>query len=181
MRCILEKESEHMYGKGKERNLTHNRGAMRAKGGFTLIELVIVMAVMAILAATVVSFSVLMKGYAEKSENQYSFLTQCSTLKASVTEWVAENDEEGAVFTVHTNGTLSVTKGGETSTLRFSSGCLYQDGKKTVELTLIKSATFSLKGELVRCDVSAAFENGPKDKNFVFSLRAAALTKEGGE
>ena len=51
------------------------------KSGFTLVELSVVLALMAILSVMTVSFSVLMNGLVSENMAQYDFLADCATLK----------------------------------------------------------------------------------------------------
>ena len=80
------------------------------KRGVTLVELTIVIALVAVVLTMVVSFSALMSDTAADERAAYAFLEDVSTLKESLSGWVAENDAQGTVFNVSENS-ISVNDG----------------------------------------------------------------------
>lgn len=121
------------------------------KGGFTLVELSVVLFLVAIVATMTVSFSVLINKYTNGNKAEYEFLSQCSELKADVTDYVYEND----TFSLET-----------LSEQNFES-----------KYSEIESVDFSQNesGTIIKCTVTSA--NG-KEQTFAVYLRAATVTTE---
>ena len=96
--------------------------AWEGKGGFTLVELSIVMALLAILATMITTFSVLMNQHTAESKAQNAFLEDCSMLKEQFSKWLAENDSVDAVFEVDSTDAsiLYIHKDGGTVTWKTS-------------------------------------------------------------
>lgn len=95
-----------MYG--KTRNITAKPNSVGCgKRGFTLVELSVVLALVVILTAMTVSFSVLMNGYAAESEAEYGYLEDHADLKDALCDWLAEMDVSDNEF-VANGGTLTV-------------------------------------------------------------------------
>ena len=144
----------------------------KKKGGFTLAELVVALAILAILVTIVASFSVLMGDYAKDSGTEYAFLEDVFTLKRTLTEWAAEEDRTGAQFLID-NGSLSIN--GEE--LLIENGVLKLGDRSLPALNTI--AAITVKGnenELVKCKAVGVKENGViLESEFVFALRAAEL------
>ena len=73
--------------------------------GFTLAELVIVMALLAIVTVMIVSFSVLMSKQVGDNTARSSFLDSVVTLKSDLTNKLSTIDEKGATITVTVDNT----------------------------------------------------------------------------
>ena len=69
---------------------THN--ARHGKGGFTLVELCVVLALLAILAVGITSFSVLMNGFAADASEETAFWEENAALKSELRRWIAQEN-----------------------------------------------------------------------------------------
>ncbi len=145
------------------------------KSGFTLVELSVVLALVAILTTMIVSFYVLMNGFASKSKAEYDFLENHAALKSAVTFWVAENDVTGAEFFVDADGTLTVTKNRDKVGFEFQDGVLSFDGKERAGLGAIDSVEFEQNGSLIKCITK---NDSGLMSSFVFLLRSASIVEE---
>ena len=131
------------------------------KRGFTLVELSVVLLLIAILSVMTVSFSVLIGKQSQKLQSEYTFMEQCSLLRADVTDWLYENVTADAGFTV-ADGTLSA--GGNTYTRTYSE----------IQEMLF---TANSDGNLLKCTVVSV--NGA-EQNFVIAVRTVSGESGGG-
>ncbi len=146
------------------------------KRGFTLVELCVVLALLAILTTMTVSFSVLMNGFAADNKAEYEFLEDHATLKEELCAWVAENDVSGSVFTVAKDGTLNVTENGTEKTVSFADGILTLGGEQKAGLDAIDGVTFTANAKLIKCVTYRIGKNGKSiESSFVFSLRCGTI------
>lgn len=134
----------------------------RGKGGFTIVELCIVMALVALCSAMIVSFAAQMGDFSNSSRDEYAFIEDNTKLKDELSKWIAENDVDGVEFSV-------------------KDGNLMKDGIKA-SFTVgeaIQSISFEVadkpEGKLIKCTSKSL--NGT-EISFVFSLRCA--TTKGG-
>ena len=81
---------------------THN--ARHGKGGFTLVELCVVLALLAILAVGITSFSVLMNGFAADASEETAFWEENAALKERIIklETLTANLEKMLILAVNT-------------------------------------------------------------------------------
>ena len=152
------------------------------KGGFTLVELCITMAIVAILGTMVVSFAVMMGGTINNSSVEYAFLEEHSQLKESLSKWIAENDLPGNEFSADIN-TLTVSRP-ETVTVN-----LARNGDnlevKVGEMLLgsfenIDGASFFVESGLVKCVTYREDKNGGRvESSFVVALRLGSSKEVG--
>ena len=160
----------HIITQNSEKGKVNN--SARKNGGFTIVELVVALAILAILVTIVASFSVLMGDYAKDSGTEYAFLEDVFTLKRTMTEWAAEEDYAGAQFLID-NGSLSVNG----KSFSIESGVLQFGDRSMSALSTI--AAITVKGNengLVKCKAVGVKENGViLESEFVFALRAADL------
>lgn len=173
-----------MYGEIRTNQIQKTYNKKSGKSGFTLVELSVVLALLAILATMIASFSVLMNGFASKNNEEYNFLEDYAKLKEEISEWVAENDVNGITFTVE-NGTMIVLNETNSKTVSFGNGSLTVNNEALLTgLDTIESVTFSLvrtnslvgTNKLIKCKV---IKNGEETgQSFVFSLRCGYI---GGE
>ncbi len=157
------------------------------KRGYGLVEVVIAVALLAILAVAVYSFYELMHTSANENIAAYDHLEDYGELKKGFCRWAAENDTDGTVFWIGADGSLTVSKMDaegnvtETAAVRFSRGILALGADKHITgLEKIKSVSFSLspdtdpaedvtnEGSLIKCTVEGT---GGEQSHFVFSLR----------
>ena len=181
----------NMYGKMRNKTVEKPDKVKNNKRGFTLVELTIVMAILAIVTGITVSFSVLMKDVTADNRDEYEFLEQNTELKDAICAWVAENDVEGSKFTAN-GDTLTVTfeNSEKKMTLRLSNGRLYysdyEQQKNIVlgtDLDEIDQMIFSVKGgqKLLRCGTNHKNDEGKTviTNAFVISLRLGTMIQEG--
>lgn len=150
------------------------------KRGFGLVELVVAMALVAILSVAVYSFYEMMHLSADKNIAAYDSLEECSDLKLAFCRWAAEQDIPGAVFTVGADGSLTVRNDSEEKQVQFSHGVLRLGGDSNVTgFEQVKRISFSTNpatestgaGSLIKCVVED--EKG-EVSHFVFALRCAS-------
>ena len=157
----------------KTRKKTHN--ASNGKCGFTLVELCVVLALVAILGTMVVSFSVMFSEYTNGVQSEYLFLEHTSALNERLSDWVAENDTTSAEYSVIPGGgTLSV--GGETVYL--SEGVLYLGSQRVEGFNEIDRMSFYTNGALIKCTTYHNANDGDLiESSFVISLRCGIVTE----
>lgn len=179
-----------MYGKMRSKTVEKPNKVKNNKRGFTLVELTIVMALLAIVTGITVSFSVLMKDVTADNRDEYEFLEQNIELKEAICAWVAENDVEGSKFTAN-GDTLIVENAGKEMTLRLSNGRLYysdDEQQKNIvletDLDEITRMIFSVKGDkkLLKCETIHENDEGNTvlTNAFVISLRLGTMIDTGG-
>ena len=148
----------------KTDKITKNNHKKSGKSGFTLVELCIVLAIVAITSVMIVSFSVSMKEFTISNQEEYDFIEDCSAIRNEVYKWVAENDGVNDVnkdfFTDLHDKDFGVT----------SDGTLTLDENRKIEnLDTIIAVNFEVQGDLVKCNI---FRAGSGDKkSYVFALR----------
>ncbi len=147
------------------------------KRGFTLVELTVVMALVAILMVMIVSFSTMMGDFAGAEESEYAFLEDVSALKETLSDWVAENDVEGSNFTFGNENTklICMPKGGNPFSISFDRGVLSRETEEKTGLDEINSVSFELSDthNLIKCTVIDKSEK--RMVSFVISLRSAGI------
>ncbi len=154
---------------------SHN--ARHGKGGFTLVELCVVLALLAILTAAIASFSVLMNSYAVEASQETDFWEDTATLKSELRKWVAENDVSSNTFSVK-NGALTVTpQNGAAQSVYFSGDTLTLVGNAKGGFAAIDGVAFSCPNDrLIKCTAFRITESGErKEVSFVFSVRSAKI------
>lgn len=80
------------------------RRSRRSKRGFTIVELSVVLALLAIITGMTVTFSVLTHEFAAENTRKYDFLQDCAVIEKEITEWAAENSNAETVFTITEDG-----------------------------------------------------------------------------
>lgn len=80
------------------------RRSRRSKRGFTIVELSVVLALLAIITGMTVTFSVLTHEFAAENTRKYDFLQDCAVIEKEITEWAAENSNAETVFTITQDG-----------------------------------------------------------------------------
>lgn len=141
------------------------------KRGFTIVELTIALALLAIFTSMVVSFSVLMKESATDSSAEYGFLEDAFTIKEEVTKWAAEEDYTGADIDI-VDGKLTANG----KAVKLENGVLTLGEKSYVGLGDCDGIAFTSheSGELIKCRAFRVKENGQVlESVFVFALRCA--------
>ncbi len=157
---------------------THN--ARHGKGGFTLVELCVVLALLAILTAAISSFSVLMNRYAVDASQETDFWEDNAALKKELRNWIAENDVANRHFFVE-NGVLKSAPQGQkegANSICLVGNALMVNGVNQTEYTAIDGVEFSAASgfSVIKCTVYYTTENGGrKEADFLFSCRAATV------
>lgn len=163
------------------RQTTHLKGENKPNGksGYTLVEICVVLALIAILSTMIVSFSALMSGYVRSNKTQYRFLEDCAEVEENVTEWVRGADSENTVFTVDVDGSL-IAVGDFEQTVNFADGVLFL-GEKTVDrFESIDGIAFYASGNLIKCVMHRTDDKGKEwEHSFAFCLRCGTI--EAGE
>ncbi len=143
--------------------------ARRGKKGFTVAELCIVLALVAILTTMFVSFIVLMARFTNDSEYKQEFMKDSAVLKREFCGWAER--QSGETFSVSENGVLTV----DGVQVVFSDGTLTLDGETSIEdLDTVSSVFFEENGSLIKCSVHGE----DVATTFVIYLRTATI--EGG-
>ena len=152
----------------------HN--ATQGKSGFTLVELSVVLALLSILATMIISFSVLMSGFASENKAEYKFLEDHAALGETLCVWAAENDVIGSTFRINSDGTLTVIENAVEKTVSFTEGVLTLGEDRQAGLDTIDGVVFSTNGKLIKCVSYRIAKNGERmEQSFVFSLRCGAI------
>ncbi len=138
----------------------------RGKGGFTIVELCIVMALVALCSAMIVSFAAQMGDFSNSNRDEYAFIEDNTKLKDELSKWIAENDIQDHTFIA--DGSNLTVKEGESVVATFSLNQSFE---------AIDSIIFSTSddGKLIKCTSTSL--NGT-EISFVFALRCA--TTKGG-
>lgn len=153
----------------KTDKITKNNHKKSGKSGFTLVELCIVLAIVAITSVMIVSFSVSMKEFTISNQEEYDFIEDCSAIRNEVYKWVAENDVNGNDWDVSMGRT-------DSDFGKIIDGKLTLGGNHTVEnLNTIEKIELDRYGDLIKCTIHRA--NSDSVKSYVFALRC---TKSGG-
>lgn len=168
----------------KQPTLFKSNKARKRTGGFTIAELSVVMALIAIITAMTVSFTVVMNDVTAQNRTQYDFLQDCAVVEDELTDWVALNDVSGAVFTVGQEGVLTVVTSGETSTVSIAGSVLSMGSEQAHNLEQVHGVgtigkiTFSTNdyNTLIKC-VMTRIDNEAQSCSFVFSLRIATIVE----
>ena len=150
--------------------------AKKNKRGYTLLELTIVLALTAIVATMVVSFSTLVNKYNKGSRADYAFFEDCAALKKQVTQLVSENDVKGKSFDV-TGNILTI---GEARVSFSEEGLLKLGESELGKFEAIDGVEFSANDKLIKCTMHYIKDGGAsKEVSFVFSLRCGNIISEG--
>ena len=137
------------------------------KCGFTLVELSVVMALVAILATMTVSFTALMSGFANDSRAEYEYLEEYSNLKEEISKKLKEYDATDFNFFVE-NYNLEINGSAITDKVDFSK----YDSIGGVKFELID-------GKLIKCTTTR--KNPEQTMSFVFYPRFATINGGGGQ
>jgi prepilin-type N-terminal cleavage/methylation domain-containing protein len=165
-----------MCGKARDIKVQKSHNESCGKGGFTLVELCVVLALLAILTTMIVSFSVLMNGFVAENKAEYEFLEDHAMLKERLCTWVAENDVSGSVFAINESGMLTVTENGTERSVSFAGGVLSLDDEKIKGFDAIDGMSFTSNEKLIKCVTYRTEKGGQRVENsFVFSLRCGVI------
>ena len=154
------------------------------KRGYSLVELCIVLALIAVVATAVVSFYRLMSGTLNDTRSAYAYLEDHNALKKKFDEWAAEKDVPGSVFFVDKNGKLFIREDGEATgqAVVFSNGKLVF-GRDRSESGFDQISGIYFKADetktLIKCITYYEYKDGTRmEEQFVFYLRCGTIDSE---
>lgn len=117
------------------------RKLKKSKAGFTLVELIIVIALVALIGGMVSGFIVFMTNYAGNNERLADRNSEVLLLRENIDIWFSYADSENAEFTFSTNS-VEVTDGtgmrisrNESGDYVFDYGTTYSQRTTTVDMT----------------------------------------------
>ncbi len=145
-------------------NASKQNIAKRGKGGFTLAELCIVLAIVVISSAMIVSFATSMKQFATSSQEEYDFLEDCGAVRDGLCRWIAEKDAPNADFSDIVGKDFAVSGG----TLDLGNNTKFEN------LDTIGKITFEINEDknLIKCEITRVGSDSA-GKSLVFALRCA--------
>ena len=176
------------------------------KNGFTLVELCIVIALIAIVVSLVVVFSMLMSGKASQAEMRKSVVNDISDLESHIKQWIKHYDNcdyrfgvdagthgaDTVLIVYNTLGTDKTSDDTPAGRLELSSDLkkLNCEGVNDFDVKYIKNIVFSITEgtsggsghSLITCDVvyrdgSSKDENATNTTRLIFSTHAGAEIK----
>ena len=142
---------------------------MSGKRGFTLVELSVVLALVAIVTVMIVSFSIMMDKFAVSAQAEYDFLEDSNILKNQIIEQISLYDVAGNEFSVvdgsdTENDYLEITKDdAPTEKLVF--------GDNDFDITL------ETNGNLIKCTIKSTNKSVFYKNTFVVALRCASTVQ----
>ena len=148
----------------------------RGKSGFTLVELSVVLALLAIITTMVATFSVFMNGVSAKNQAEYDFYAAFATLRDEIRSCVAENDVLGGEISIAEDGALVAVNNGEETRVSFNNGKLFLGEKASNgKLEAIDGISFESGEKLIKCTAYKEIGNTRVQNSFVISLRASQI------
>ena len=160
----------------------------RKRGGFTLVELTVVILLSTLITFMVVTYSRLISDHVKDSRVRYDFFEDSATFKTELSEWMSLYDEVGAEFEATENGKLRLEHygGGEHfHELKFHQGTLEIGNLKVEGLNAIDKVEFFAmqnndKG-IIKCVLSRYDRDGNKEDEsvLIFAPRCASINTEG--
>ena len=131
------------------------------KRGFTLVELSVVLALVAIVTVMIVSFSVMMNKFAASAQAEYKFSEDCGRLKDQIITQISAHDVDGKEISV-ISGEIKVDR--ESLDLELTNGS---------NLSIVFAAG---DNNLIRCTITNKKTN--ISTSFVIAMRSASVVKE---
>lgn len=150
-------------------------------GGFTLVEICIVLALLAIVTTVTITFYNLMNGTLKDNRIAYEYLEDHADLKGEFDKWAAEKDTPDSVFSVTADGKLTVEENGINQTVIFSEGFLFLGEKRVGTFESVSGISFSMDetGTLIKCTTYHTSQNGERvESRFVFMRRCQKTQNE---
>ena len=151
------------------------------KRGYSLVELCIVLALIAVVATAVVSFYRLMSGTLNDTRSAYAYLEDHNALKKKFDEWAAEKDTPGSVFSVSEDRKLCITENGATYDVKFLDDKLFFGGQYASGFDQISGIYFEADETktMIKCVTYYETRGGDRmEEQFVFSLRCGSIDSE---
>lgn len=153
------------------------------KRGFTIAELSVVLALLAILTTMITSLTILVSNFSVEHRAKYDFFQDCHEVKTAVTQWASENDVEGNEFSIK-DGVLTLTQNSEpakTVTLALDDTTFTIGETRVDGISAVSSFSFDAQegGKLVKCTLRFVGNKGQLiESSFVFCLRLASISEE---
>lgn len=167
-----------------KKNRTFHKKKM-SKRGFTLVELSIVLALIAIITGMTVTFSVLMNKFAAENTEKYDFLQDCAVVEKAIIEWVAENSDAKTVFTIDADkkalNLINHPNGDETNTTQWTTGLkngTFALGAKTIAgVGTVYRVEFKFNDAktLIKCTLFMGEGDDSFSSSFVFAPRLGSI------
>ncbi len=150
---------------------------VNGKKGFTVLELSIVLAIVAIVSASVATFSVMFAKRVNSNNKKLSLMQDVVKAQSLIDSWVNEIYTLNGEIVV-LDGQLVANVSGENYQLYLSNGMLVgkiPTGERSVELSIVSQIDFSVKeksgDKLYYCNLSYTFEkDSDQFKNYVFTV-----------
>ena len=155
---------------------------LQKKRGFTVVELTIVIALLAVVSVMIVSFSSLIGKHVTQKREQNELLEEISFLRASFYSTLYDIDQPDTVFTIDNDGLLTVTRSDSTATQFYlTNGTFYAGTDAITHLKHIDRIYFSVSEDaegIIKLIALSDFSDSEKeaDHSFVFSLRCAKIS-----
>ena len=152
----------------------------RGKSGFTLVELSVALALVAIVTTMMVSFSVVFNGFVESNRAEFAFYEQSDKLKQELKSWLAEIDSPDREFVSH-GGYLHIEESGNSvSSVNFARNVLYMGSEQVDGFDAIDRVTFEVgvgeNKKLIKCITHCSKGiSGQTECSFVFYVRSGSV------
>ncbi len=157
------------------------------KKGVTLLELSVTLFLLAIVSASVVTFSILVSNRVKANTDKLSLMQDVIKAEKIVDDWIKEVSYLGGEVAV-TEGALITTIGGESYSLSLSEGIIL--GKlpqedRSADLSIVNKMTFSIEeklgDKLYFCAMGYSLGEGVEDV-FVFTVnpKVGEIITQGG-
>ena len=146
----------------KDKKMQKNSTKMSGKRGFTLVELSVVLALVAIVTVMIVSFSIMMDKFAVSAQAEYDFLEDSNILKNQIIEQISVYDVDGYNFSVVDGSELLLTKDDDDE---FSKNLDFSDDNF--------NTSFEVNDKLIKCTIKSTSDDVYYNNTFVVALRCA--------
>ena len=145
-----------------------------SRRGSTLIEMIIAMALIAIVSIMIVSFSAMTHSFAGDEQSKHSFIDECAEIRRDISDFLLEQDMADNEMTLFRDIGLN----GKNDAFYWYKNYKELDDKVYENIDDISFEIGSSK--LLKCTVTGSTEKGVEYKQtFVFALRCATFKKEG--
>ena len=141
-----------------------------SRRGSTLIEMIIAMALIAIVSIMIVSFSAMTHSFAGDEQSKHSFIDECAEIRRDISDFLLEQDIAGNKMTLYKDSGLN----GKNDAFYWYKNYKELDDKVYENIDDISFEIGS--GKLLKCTVTGISEKGVEYKQtFVFALRCATF------
>ena len=141
-----------------------------SRRGSTLIEMIIAMALIAIVSIMIVSFSAMTHSFVGDEQSKHSFIDECAEIRRDISDFLLEQDIAGNKMTLYKDSGLNVKN---------DAFYWYKNYKELNDKVYenIDDISFEIgSGKLLKCTVTGISEKGVEYKQtFVFALRCATF------